>query len=398
MIRCKHAVATLAFAAVFVALLPQRASAGGDDKEVTIGEVHKFRSQVLGEERALLVHLPAGYALTTDHYPVLYLLDGAENFVHTAGLAHFLGTRGIAPNLIVVGIVNVDRNRDFTPSRVADHKGWAMPSSGGAAKFTAFLEKEVIPLVDKKFRTHSYRILVGHSLGGLFSTHTLLTRPDLFNAHIAISPYLEWNNQEIFTGMAKALAKRSGPRFLFATYGGLEDKSYDNNLRALRKSLQKNAAKSLDWHVTRLEDDDHGSVVHTSLYQGLRALYRSWRPPAGVDLAGLEKHYRKLSKQHGYEIKVPENTINMLGYGELLKKKNPKKAIEIFTLNVKMHPRSANVYDSLGEAYEADGQLDKALANYEIAVAKLARKKKHDRGVMKVYKEHVARAKKQLAK
>ncbi len=66
---------------------------------------------------------------------------------------------------------------------------------------------------------------------------------------------------------------------------------------------------------------------------------------------------------------IPENTVNGAGY-RALANNDTARAIEIFEFNVKNYPRSANVYDSLGEALEADGQLEKARRNYELAVEK----------------------------
>jgi tetratricopeptide (TPR) repeat protein len=251
-----------------------------------------------------------------------------------------------------------------------------------------------MPFVEGNYRTQPYRILVGHSLGGLLATHTMLSRPDLFDAHIAISPYLAWDNGVIFKDMKAALGRRAAAGgFYFATYGGLEGKDYDKNLRALRKTLKRNAGKKLAWQITKMPNDDHGTIVHPAIYTGLRNLYKNFRPKDGLDIAGLKKHYSRLSKQFGYEIRIPEQTVNMMGYGILMKKGDPKKAIAIFEENVKLYPHSANVYDSLGEAYEAAGQFDKALENYERAIKMLGKMPKHDAKVMQIYREHVARAK-----
>jgi len=391
----KHGLAAFAAAFVFFALMTQTTTGhAGEDEKITIGEVQTLYSKVLGEKRAILVHTPAGYNITTDAYPVLYLLDGKEQFVHTAGLADFLGTRGATPQMIVVGIVNTDRGRDFTQTRAAKGVDLKKMAGGGAEKFLAFLEKELMHFVEGNYRTQPYRILVGHSLGGLLATHTMLTRPGLFDAHIAISPYLAWDNGVIFKDMKAALKRRAAAGgFYYATYGGLEGKEYDSNLRALKKTLKRHAAKGLNWQISKMPNDDHGTIVHPAIYTGLRSLYKTWKPKDWDSLAGLTKHYLGLSKKFGYEIRVPEQTVNMMAYNLLLKKKDSAKAIAIFEENVKLYPHSANVYDSLGEGYEAAGQFDKALVNYERAIKMLAKTPKYDPKVMKIYREHVTRTK-----
>ncbi len=64
---------------------------------------------------------------------------------------------------------------------------------------------------------------------------------------------------------------------------------------------------------------------------------------------------------------VTEIELNNIGY-RLLNLKKFKEAIEIFKLNVETYPQSANVYDSLGEAYMMSGNKELAIKNYQRAV------------------------------
>ena len=83
-------------------------------------------------------------------------------------------------------------------------------------------------------------------------------------------------------------------------------------------------------------------------------------------VADLENHYKKLSKRFGYKIFIPEDLLNRAGY-QMMNANKLAEAIEIFKTNVKNYPNSANVYDSLGEAYEKNGQLKEAKENFEKA-------------------------------
>jgi predicted alpha/beta superfamily hydrolase len=96
-----------------------------------------------------------------------------------------------------VGIATVDRRRDYTePSKVPEEQK-AFPTSGGSAKFIAFIEKELQPFIQKKFRTTSSKTIIGQSLGGLLATEILLTKPSLFNKYIIVSPSLWWSNANL---------------------------------------------------------------------------------------------------------------------------------------------------------------------------------------------------------
>ncbi len=83
-------------------------------------------------------------------------------------------------------------------------------------------------------------------------------------------------------------------------------------------------------------------------------------------MSGADAHYKKLSEKFGYAIPVPEQLINQMGYQFLFDNK-PDDAIAVFKANVERYPNSANVYDSLAEAYERGGRIDLAEPLYDRA-------------------------------
>jgi tetratricopeptide (TPR) repeat protein len=122
-----------------------------------------------------------------------------------------------------------------------------------------------------------------------------------------------------------------------------------------------------------MADEDHGSVVLRSHYFGLRKVYDSWLAPRDMKssavlggLKGADAHYAKLSEKFGYPIPTPEDLINQMGYQFLFDGK-PEEAIAVFKANVERYPGSANVYDSLAEAYERGGRIDLAEPLYDKA-------------------------------
>ena len=134
--------------------------------------------------------------------------------------------------------------------------------------------------------------------------------------------------------------------------------------------LRYSAPPNLHWKAMRMEGDDHGSVPLRSTYHGLKTAFPRWRLPRFAEsLDDYEAHYTSLSRRYGYEIPVPENAINRLGY-RLLGEEKEDEAVAVFRKNVERYPESANVYDSLGEGLEAAGQLEEALASYARACAR----------------------------
>jgi predicted alpha/beta superfamily hydrolase len=338
----------------------------------------KINSAVLGEERTILVRVPPGYETNKLRYPVLYMTDGNAHIGHTSSTVEFLAQNGRMSELIVVGITNTDRTRDLSPTHVKTTVGGGgsalqFPTSGGGDKFLKFIETELIPEIEKRYRTHPYRILAGHSLGGLFAIHAMVSRPEVFNSYVAVSPALQWDNQ-VAVKRAEDFFKapKEWQGTLIMTLGR-EPGPIEDGFYQLKQVLEKNQTKGFEWKAEVLDDEDHGSVVMPSHYLAMRKIFNGWQVPRDPnsgqisgDFKTVEEHYQKLSQRFKFTIIPPENLINQMGYQSLFADRFDE-AIAIFKTNVERYPGSANVYDSLAEAYERTGKLELAAPLYEKA-------------------------------
>lgn len=154
-----------------------------ETKEFILGYIDNVHSEMLNEDRFLNIYLPDDYDKDTK-YPVIYLLDGSadEDFIHIVGIVQYNTFPWVdrVPKSIVVGIANTNRKRNFTSlsSRDADKK--MIPDNGGSEKFISFIEKELQPYIDTKYKTSDSKTIIGQSLGGLLATEILFTKPQLF--------------------------------------------------------------------------------------------------------------------------------------------------------------------------------------------------------------------------
>lgn len=326
-------------------------------------ERHVIKSKVLNEERNVLVHVPESYARGAQKYPVVYMLDGHGPFLSMMpGTLNHLAWSRYTPEMILVSIQNVDRDRDMTPSKTAQR-----PTSGGSAKFLEYIETEVVPLVEQRYRTQPFRIFAGHSLAGLHVVNSMLSRPQLFQAYIAGSPVLHWdNNFVIKRAEAVFKEKRDWKKTLFVVLG--DEPNYMDGFNAFKNLLARVKPDGLEYEFRLLPDENHSTAALQGYYLGLRKIFTGWLPPTTASLADLERHYKKLSDRFGYAIPIPEELLNTAGY-QLLGANQTNEAIEIFKKNVGLYPDSFNVYDSLAEAYERAGQLEEARKNYEKALS-----------------------------
>jgi predicted alpha/beta superfamily hydrolase len=260
-----------------VAAAPPLADEG---RPIVIGRSYTLASRIMGETRRINVWLPQGYGRAAKTYPVIFLIDGgeAEDFHHVTGLVDVGGMNGVLRDVIVVGIENTDRKRDLTyPSTdPADRK--LLPTSGGSAKFRDFLADELKPWAAARFRTSGETLLMGESLAGLFVVETFLTRPELFDHYVAISPSLWWDQQRLAKSATDRLktGAYAGKSLYLAESGdsgGLEAGTY-----ALAEALKAGAPAGLKWRFDPMPLEKHAGIYDPAAIKALRWLFAA---PAG---------------------------------------------------------------------------------------------------------------------
>ncbi|MFN8666901.1 MAG: alpha/beta hydrolase-fold protein [Gemmatimonadaceae bacterium] len=244
---------------------------------LAIGETFTIQSSALGELRRINVYLPASYADSSGaRFPVLYMPDGGigEDFLHVAGLVQVSVGNGTMRPMVLVGIENTQRRRDLTgPTQVASDRKIA-PTVGGSAAFRTFIRTELIPEIERRYRTTSERAIIGESLAGLFIVETLFQEPTLFGTYIALDPSLWWNGEALVTHAAERLRGGAGrgKTLYLASSGEPELARLTTQLAGV---LGKDAPATLRWSYDPLPGETHGTIYHPA---ALRAV-RRWLAP-----------------------------------------------------------------------------------------------------------------------
>ena len=354
------------------------------DNSIKIGERLVMHSAILQEDRPYLVYLPKSYQSTDfapKRYPVLYLLDGDWHFHSASGLVQYLGATYQIPELIVVAIPNTQRTRDLTPTHTT--KGYngketpANATSGGGTNFLRFLSEELIPRTEREYRTEPYRILVGHSLGGLIAMYAFLHQPQTFQAYVAIDPSVWWDD-ELLSRQAKAALEATnhlrGTVYISLANNPLEAgesvKLQERAGREFAGLLQAHQTDSFRCSMQYFEAEDHGSVPLPSLYYGLRYIFDGFKANSSErqTAAAMRDHYAKVSTRFGFTVLPPEQYINELAWYYLSNEHRTNTALEFLNLNVGNYPGSPNVHESMAEAYEFIGDKALAAGNFQLAL------------------------------
>jgi predicted alpha/beta superfamily hydrolase len=327
-------------------------------------------SKILNEQREIVIQLPKNYQKNTElKYPVLYLLDGPSNISHTASTLNFIHAKGMAPESIIVGIANTNRGRDLTPTPI---KRGETAMGGGGDNFLDFIESELMPYIEKNYRTENFKMIAGHSLGGLLVIHSLQSRPHLFQAHFAFSPSLWWDDQVTVKSTKAFFTKTKALKNSLYMNLGNEDGDMKKAFEILGSFLQKNKPQNFSFKTELFINETHGTIPFLGQYHAYRDLFTFWdldfSNVDGDPIVAIEKHMKALADHYGYPVNRLEKITNDAGYFYLHRKQDPKTAIQLFTSNTKKFPESSNAYDSLADAYDANGQIEKAIEQMNSAL------------------------------
>ncbi|MFT4667725.1 MAG: putative alpha/beta superfamily hydrolase [Ulvibacter sp.] len=360
-----------------------------------IGVLDSLYSNTLEAQREIWVQLPPSYNKENlRKYPVIYVLDG-EVLLDAVTTVHRYYWGGFMPEMIIVGISNSNhRTRDLTTSEIKERYGFEFKQeSGGAKKFTQFIENELIPFIDNKYSTTDYRTLIGHSYGGLFTINTLINHSHLFDNYLAIDPSLDWDNQKLLKQSEEVLKSKSFKgKSLFMSLGGVlhmqnQDININNVMQdsseytlfarsniAFSKMVESNEDNGLANNWKFYKDDFHGSIPLPSILDGLKYFF-TWyiienvhkfndpETPTDELVKIIQHREQKLLAHFGYPVPpFDEDLLTMSGY-MFLEMDQPEKSLTFFQLNTEYYPSSANAYDSLADYYEAQNDFVNALKN-----------------------------------
>lgn len=353
---------------------------------ISIGTKEVISSKVLKEDRTIWIYTPSltNPSTSSKPYPVLYLLDGEAHFYSTVGILQQMSQangNGALPEMIVVAIGNTNRMRDFTPS--VDVKE--------TNPFVEFLSSELIPYIDKNYNTAPYRVLLGHSLGGLMAIDLLANKKDLFNAYISIDPSM-WYYNEVFLKNAMdqfAKQKMNGKKLFIGTANTMpkgmslaqlkKDSSPETqHIRSIFKfdEFLKTNSNGLLYAHKYYESERHNTVPLPAEYDGLRFIFdyyfldlneKDFADTSALIASTLKNHYALVSEKMGYKNAAPEALINYLGY-DALTKKQWNKSKQLFLLNTEWYPESMNACDSYADYFLAQKDTLNAIVWYEKAL------------------------------
>jgi predicted alpha/beta superfamily hydrolase len=323
------------------------------DGKIVIGETITVHSKHLNRGMTIDVCLPQDYAAGNKRYPLL--LTCQSHFLHISGIAADLARRGSAPEMIVAGVRNYSSD-DFIPEKISGH-----PYSGGADRFISFFHDELIPNLDRRYRTRPFRIFYSGSFGGGFAVYAFLTRPDVFNACLAAAPAIDYEGgSNLIMSNARSWLAQNAYRNRFLYMGVENEPRLIPLLERLSSLIGQAAPPGLRWRYRPYLDEDHTSIVNQVVHHGLRFVFSATSDiPADIIGRGsdaIREYAAGLAAAFGYDIGLTDIAFHR-AVNAYMEQERINDAIGLLHFQLQFKPDAELAWLSLGRAYEANGQL-----------------------------------------
>jgi hypothetical protein len=264
-------------------------------KERILEPDHTIGSTIMDKEYQLYISFPKSYS-TKDSisYPVLYVLDGRISYHSFKSVHKLMSLAGELEEVIIVGIGAgldlpswlINRTNDYTTSRDTlvernREKTWGLAkgslTTGGAAQFLESIKTEIIPFIDKNYKTNTDRGITGWAFGGLFTTYCFINSDGYFTRFGITSSTLWWNNNEILNEAVLKFTENKTweipPTKVFMSVGTIDKASMLPGMLKFCTHLENNAYKNIDLNYQVFDNETHISVLPASLSRTVSVLY-----------------------------------------------------------------------------------------------------------------------------
>ncbi|QRN83743.1 alpha/beta hydrolase [Chloroflexota bacterium] len=325
-----------------------------------------LRSEILGEARKIYIQLPEGYGQCQRNYPVFIVLDGEWLFdIVRANLLFYSDVEvmgNILPKMILVGIENTDRDRDFVPT--PDPQDPPMFKTAGKADiFAKFLSQELFPYLEHEYQVLPDRTVLGWSFSGLFALYAVVQLQDLFDNYLCLGPAIWWDN-ELVIRLFKETPLRNKKRAVITC--GTDERGGEvyESVQNLLKFLEDEKPANFDFEYLEFDDVGHSWSVPQAIAQGLLHLFKGYVPKDEIKTtAALKEYYKNLSDLWGYDVIAPDWFLLDL-MNRLWEADDRDSAFEVLEILLVHHPNSSLAHFYRGKYLALLNQMPEALESY----------------------------------
>ncbi|WP_166921252.1 alpha/beta hydrolase [Flavobacterium poyangense] len=332
-----------------------------------------IKSEKLGEERRITIGLPPSYEANPEKkYPVLYLLDGDYLFDPFSGAVSYGAYWDDLPEMIIIGVHQNKDGERFDDTTIDQING--LPFEKGA-DFFEFIGAELVPYIEKKYRTSPFRIIAGHDTTASFINFYLYKEEPLFNAYICLSPELA---PKMEVRIPEQFAKLKTPFFYYLSVADGDIKKIKEPIEKLDSNIKIANNPLVNYKYDIFKNTTHYTEVLHSIPSALYQIFEAYRPINSTEYNNkiailetgyadyLENKYNEMSKVLGVQIPVRMTDFKVIE--NIILKKNAYdelgKMAEIGNVN---YPKAMLGEYELGLMYEKMGDPKRASKKYQNA-------------------------------
>jgi hypothetical protein len=330
-----------------------------------------LQSRVLDEAREIYVLAPEKFDPNCECYTTVYVLDGEWSFLLVSSYLAYLSRWNRIPDIVVTGVRNVNRNRDYL---FAEDRNF--PASGGAESFTKFVKEEWMPTVEKAYGGNGKRVLLGHSFGGTYTLYSLISDPGLFDAYIAIGSSTWVSGKALFPMADEYLKTPNGKNlFLYMAVAEADGGATVPDGIAFARKFEENPLPSLEVHFEIIKETNHFTAVTPGMISAFEKLYPVWGMDKEVrEIAlrtgskGLDEWFEKKQADLGYRFQPPKMELEFLAI-ELAREGYGEAAETVVNSLLKRNPKSYSGHFALGFVYYHQEKYAEAVEPFEKAAS-----------------------------
>ncbi|WP_108944983.1 alpha/beta hydrolase-fold protein [Shewanella halifaxensis] len=323
------------------------------------------------EKADFVVTLPSSYGKKPDKQYVVLFDFHPRSHALLAGMHDWMSHNGDWPWLETIIVTAPDGHQGL-----GELKTLAIEEQGNQ-KLLDYFERDLLPAIDKQYRTNGFRILNGFTGNAGLGLYALINRPSLFNAYFVASPVLSKDFAYVIKDAPKKLAAMKGkPRFLYMT---TNDSKHDLQQLAafaqMESILKANANETLDYRIKRFDGSYYMTQPVLAAAYGIEALFDDYHQALAADSEisqqgpqAIVTHYQYLSEQK-YGFKVPA-TRSLIKLGDSYLETEPTKAIEVYKVAITDDPNTVSAYDAVAAAYAKLGDFEQAIKYQGLALDK----------------------------
>ena len=335
-----------------------------------------IHSQKLNEDREITISLPFSYAQNkTKKYPLLIILDGDYLLDPFEGALKYGAYWDDMPEVIIVGITQNQKNERESDCTIDQETG--LPEEKGEA-FFEFIGQELLPYLQKNYRTAPFKIIAGHDVTAGFLNFYLYKDNPLFNGYISLSPDLATGMEENIPARL-ALAKQ--PLFYYHSTADGDLKSTQKQIIRMDSIAKEIKNPNVNYRFDNFIGDSHYSLVIQSIPKVLYQFFSVYQPisipeyndkiavlPSGyVDY--LIKKYEVVEKVLGLKATIRINDFQAIE-AAILQNKAYDELKDLSALANKNYPKSMLADYELALMYEKKEDFKSALKSYQVAYQK----------------------------